>query len=668
MKKDYPNIFKPITVNRTVFKNRVVMTPMGTNYGEPDGQMSYQHINYYRLRAKGGTGLIIVENANVDFPTGSNGTSQIRIDHDSFMPRLYKLTDTIHDEGGMVAIQINHAGASASSARTGVQPVSSSNVPSKDGGEEPRPLTKEEIEVIVKKYGEAAKRAVTAGFDAVEVHCGHSYLISQFLSPIYNKRTDEFGGSPENRARFGRMVLEEVRKQVGPFTPILCRISADEMLPGGNTLEDCLEYLQYFDEFVDVYNVSAGLNQSLQYQIDSNCYADGWRSYMAKAVKEKYGKPVITMGNIRSPKVANEILERGDADFIGIGRGLIADPDWVNKAEFGREDDIRKCISCNIGCAGNRIGNNRPIRCTVNPAVLEGEEYRKLKVNKACNVVVIGGGTTGMEAACTAAEVGCSVFLIEKADHLGGLAVEISKFPDKSRLRDFPDYLERRMAKLHNLHTFLSTEATPELVKSLNPDVIANATGSLPLILPIPGLKENVNKEGGKVKTVLGVIDNLPNYPEDLTGKKAVIVGGGAVGLDVVEYFAPKGADTTVIEMMPAIGAGLDPITKVSIADLMKKYDVHQRPSTALQEVKPDCFVVKNPDGEIEEVPFDYGCICMGLKSNNPVLDMLNEEFGEDCAIEIMNIGDSKRQRRIIDGTEEGRNIIRILEKRGFID
>lgn len=668
MKKDYPNIFKPITVNRTTFKNRVVMTPMGTNYGEPDGQMSYQHINYYRLRAKGGTGLIIVENANVDFPTGSNGTSQIRIDHDSFMPRLYKLTDTIHDEGGMVAIQINHAGASASSARTGVQPVSSSNVPSKDGGEEPRPLTKEEMEVIVKKYGEAAKRAVTAGFDAVEVHCGHSYLISQFLSPIYNKRTDEFGGSPENRARFGRMVLEEVRKQVGPFVPILCRISADEMLPGGNTLEDCLEYLQYFDEFVDVYNVSAGLNQSLQYQIDSNCYADGWRSYMAKAVKEKYGKPVITMGNIRSPKVANEILERGDADFIGIGRGLIADPDWVNKAEFGCEDDIRKCISCNIGCAGNRIGNNRPIRCTVNPAVLEGEEYRKLKVNKACNVVVIGGGTTGMEAACTAAEVGCSVFLIEKADHLGGLAVEISKFPDKNRLRDFPDYLERRIAKLHNLHTFLSTEATPEFVKSLNPDVIVNATGSLPLILPIPGLKENVNKEGGKVKTVLGVIDNLPNYPEDLTGKKAVIVGGGAVGLDVVEYFAPKGADTTVIEMMPAIGAGLDPITKVSIADLMKKYDVHQRPSTALQEVKPDCFVVKNPDGEIDEVPFDYGCICMGLKSNNPVLDMLNEEFGEDGAIEIMNIGDSKRQRRIIDGTEEGRNIIRVLEKRGFID
>lgn len=667
MKKDYPKLFEPITVRRTTFKNRVVMTPMGTNYGEPDGQMSYQHMNYYKNRARGGVGLIIVENANVDYPTGSNGTSQIRIDHDSYMPRFYKLTELIHQEGGMAAIQINHAGASASSSRTSVQPVSSSNIPSKDGGEIPRPLTKEEIEVIVKKYGEAAKRAQTAGFDAVEVHCGHSYLISQFLSPIYNKRTDEFGGSAENRARLAKMVIEEVRRQVGPFFPILARISADEMIEGGNTLEDCLDYLQYFQEEVDIFNVSAGLNQSLQYQIDSNCYADGWRSYMAKAVKERYGKPCITMGNIRSPKVANDILEKGDADFIGIGRGLIADPEWVNKAEFGCEDDIRKCISCNIGCAGNRIGNNRPIRCTVNPSVLEGDVYKKLKVNKSCNVVVVGGGTTGMETACTAAEVGCTVFLIEKADHLGGLAVEISKFPDKNRLRDFPDYLQRRMAKLHNLHVFLSTDPTAEFIRSLNPDIIVNSTGSLPLILPIPGLKENVNKEGGKIHTVLGVINNLPDYPEDMTGKKAVVIGGGAVGLDVVEYFAPKGADTTVIEMMPAIGAGLDPVTKVSIADLMKTYNVHQRPSTALQEVRPDCFVVKNPDGSIEEVDFDYGCICMGLKSNNPVLDMLNEEFG-DGSVEIMNIGDSKRQRRIIDGTEEGRNILKVLEKRGFID
>ena len=214
------------------------------------------------------------------------------------------------------------------------------------------------------------------------------------------------------------------------------------------------------------------------------------------------------------------------------------------------------------------------------------------------------------------------------------------------------------------MHVFLNTEATPEFIRTLNPDIIVNSTGSLPLILPIPGLKENVGK--GKVQTVLGVIDNLDNYPEDCTGKKVVVIGAGAVGLDVVEFFAPRGADTTVIEMLPYIvGPALDPITKVSIVDLMNKYNVHQRPSTALQEVKPDCFVVKNPDGSMEEVEFDYGCICMGLKSNNPVLDMLQKEFAD---VELMNIGDSKRQRRIIEGTEEGRAIVKVLKKKGFID
>ncbi len=667
MKKDYPKIFEPFTVKRMTLKNRIVMTPMGTNYAEPDGELSMLHLNYYDLRARGGVGLINVENANVDFPLGSNGTSQIRIDHDSFLPRFYKLTELIHQQGGCACIQINHAGASAQSARTGMQPVSASNIPSKDGGEIPRPLEKDEIYAIVKKYGEAAKRAQTAGFDAVEIHCGHSYLISQFLSPLTNKRTDEFGGSAENRARLAKLVIEEVRKQVGPWFPIFARISADEFLEGGNTLEDCLDYLQYFEKEVDVIDVSAALNGSLQYQIDSNCYPDGWRAYMAKAVKERYGKPVITVGNIRSPKVANDILARGDADLIGMGRGLIADPDWVNKVEFGCEEDIRKCISCNIGCAGHRIGLNRPIRCTVNPAVLEGEGYKKRKINKNCNVVVIGGGTAGMEAACTAAEVGCTVFLIEKENYLGGMAAQIAQIPDKNRLADFPNYLIRRAKKLKNLFIFMETPATVDFVRALKPDIIVNSTGSLPAWPPIKGLKENVNAEGGKVMTVLEMIRRIPEIPEDLKGKKAVVVGGSAVGLDVVEFFAPRGAEVSVIEMLPTIGAISDPITKVSTKALMKKYNVHQRTSTALQEAKPDAFVVKNPDGSIEEVPFDYGMVCMGLKGYNPVLEDMQKAF-DDGSVEILNIGDSFRARQIIDGTREGRNILKVLEKRGYLD
>ena len=666
MKKDYKHIFEPFTVRRMTVKNRIMMTPMGTNYGEQSGEMSFLHINYYEQRAKGGTGLIMVENASIDSPEGSNGTTQLRIDHDNYIPRLFKLTETIHKHGTCIGIQLNHAGASAQSARTNMQPVSASDIPSKEGGEIPRPLTKEEILRIVKKYGEAAKRAQIAGFDTVEIHAGHSYLLSQFLSPLTNKRTDEFGGSAENRARFARLVLEEVRRQVGPFFPIFLRVSADEFLEGGNTLDDCLEYLQYMQEEADVLDVSCGLNGSIQYQIDSNHFPDGWRSYMARAVKERFGKPCVTMGNIRDPRVADEILSKGDADLIGMGRGLIADPEWVNKVEFGDVCDIRKCISCNIGCAGNRIGINRPIRCTINPAVPEGEVYKKRQITKPCNVVVIGGGTAGMEAACTSAEVGCTTFLIEKKPYLGGLAAEISKIPDKKRLSDFPNYMIHRTNKLRNLFAFTNTEADVDFIRSLKPDLIVNATGSSPLLPTIAGLQENIDKEGSRVYSILNMIEHVTEYPEDLSGKKVVVIGGGAVGLDVVEFFAPRGADVSIVEMMPVIGNGIDPVSKVDIHTLMKKYGVVQMPNTALKEVCPDHFLVETADG-LKELPFDYGFVCLGMKAEHPVLQKLKDAFEDDPSIEIVNIGDSVRARRIIEGTEEGRNILNTLEKHGYL-
>ena len=666
MKSKYQHIFSPMTIRHMTVKNRIVMMPMGTNFGEQNGEMSFLHINYYEQRAKGGTGLLIVENASVDSPQGSNGTTQLRIDSDNYIPRLYKLCENVHKHGACIAIQINHAGASAMSSRIGMQPVSASDVPSKEGGEIPRPLTKEEILNIVRKYAEAARRAQICGFDAVEIHAGHSYLISQFLSPIYNKRTDEFGGSAENRTRFARMILEAVRKQVGPHFPIFLRISADELMEGGNTLEDTLAYLECLEKEVDVFDVSCGLNGSIQYQIDANYLPDGWRSYMARAVKEKFGKPCIAVGNIRHPQIAEEILAKGDADFIGMGRGLIAEPEWVNKVEYGNECDLRSCISCNIGCAGHRIGLNQPIRCTVNPAVNSGEDYIKHKIKKPCNVVVIGGGTAGLEAACTAAEVGCTTFLIEKKAELGGLASVISKIPDKKRLGEFPHYLIRRAAKLHNLFVFCNTQATTELVKSLNPDIIVNATGSEPTLPPIRGLHDLVDKEDSHVATVLKMIERIPEYPEHMEGRKVVIIGGGAVGLDVMEFFTERGARVSMVEMLPMIGNGLDPVSRCDIHAKLKKYQVEQMVNTMLQEVRNDRFIVKTPQDEIKELPFDYGFICLGMKASTPVLKELEEIFS-DTNVEIINIGDSKRARRIIEGTEEGRNILSVLERHDYL-
>ena len=665
MKNDYPHIFSPLTVKNMTIKNRIVMMPMGTNYGEQNGEMSFLHINYYEQRAKGGTGLIIVENASIDSPQGSNGTTQLRIDHDNYLPRLFKFCENIHRYGTKIAIQINHAGASAISSRINMQPVSASDVPSKEGGEIPRPLSREEILHIVKKYGEAAKRAQTAGFDAVEIHAGHSYLISQFLSPITNKRTDEFGGSVENRTRFCRMVIDEVRKQVGPFFPIMLRLSADELMEGGNTLDDTLEYLDYLQEEVDIFDVSCGLNGSIQYQIDANYLPDGWRSYMAKAVKEKFNKPCISMGNIRDPKVAERILADGDADLIGMGRGLIADPAWVNKVATGHECDLRKCISCNVGCAGNRVGVNRPIRCTVNPSVLEGDVYKKLHVNKNCNVVVIGGGTAGLEAACTAAEVGCNTFLLEKGSELGGLASLISKIPAKNRLADFPHYLMHRAEQLENLYIFTNTEGTPENIRKFHPNIIVSSTGSAPLLPPIAGLKDRIDNEDYNIYSILGMINHINDFPKDLEGKKVVVVGGGAVGLDVVEFFADRNADISIVEMMDQIGRDLDPVSKNDTKAMMKKHNVHQLTKTALLEVKDSSFLVKG-DGEPYELPFEYGFVCLGMRAQGQLYQSLAEEFSSED-VEIMNIGDSQRARRIIDGTQEGRNILTILEQRGYL-
>ena len=242
----------------------------------------------------------------------------------------------------------------------------------------------------------------------------------------------------------------------------------------------------------------------------------------------------------------------------------------------------------------------------------------------------------------------------------------ISKIPDKKRLADFPNYMIHRASKLHNLFIFKNTSSTPELVKSLNPDIIVNATGSVPTLPPITGLHDLVDKDDSNVATVLKMIDRINEYPEKMDGQKVEIIGGGAVGLDVMEFFTERGSDVTMVEMLPMIGNGLDPVTKCDTNAKMAKYNVKQMTNTALQEVQNDRFIVKNPQGEIEEIPFDYGFICLGMRANNPVLDQLEEAFA-DTNVEIINIGDSKRARRIIEGTEEGRNILNVLAKHDYL-
>ena len=654
----FEKLMQPLTINGMTLKNRVMMTPMGTNLANPDGSISEAHKQYYRQRAKGGTGLIVVENVCVDFPMGSNGTTQLRLDHDSFIPHLYELTEDLHRYGTKGAIQINHAGGAARSSRIGAQPASASDIPPKTGGEKPRPFTREEILHLVKCFGDSAKRAQMAGFDAVEIHAGHSYLLHQFISPTTNNRTDEFGGTQENRVRFLKMVLEETRNQVGPHFPIMVRISAEEFVPGGLTLEDTLNWLPLIDKYVDLYDVSSGVNDSMEKMIDKGYLQDGWRSYIAAAVRERMQKPVISAGNYRDPAVAEAVLENQEADIIGIGRGLIADPEWCNKVQAGKVDEIRKCISCCIGCAGNRMTFNRPIRCTINPSVVEGDAYKNKRVNKKVNVVVIGGGTSGIEAACTAAEVGCQVTLIEKENHLGGRAALISNLPEKFRMKYFVEYLCNRVSKLDRVKVLLNTQASKEIVSGLKPDLIVCATGSKIITPAIPGLMENL--ASGNILTADGVINRIleNTAPDSFVGRQVAVVGGGATGLDIVEYYANRGAQCTVIEMTSEIGRDLDLISKVSTGNLLREKNVCQMKDTTLKEVRKDSFVT---DKGI--IPFDIGVICLGLKSYNPLMNEMQD------ITETISVGDALyAPRQIIDGMREGRNILSTLEEKGYFN
>ncbi|GJK42534.1 oxidoreductase [Klebsiella grimontii] len=661
----YPHLFSPLTINGMTIKNRIIMPPMGTNLASLNGEVTQEQIDYYELRARGGTGLITIENICIDFPFASNGTTQLRIDNDQYIPRLFKLTETLHKHGACVGIQLNHAGASAYAYRlNGEMPLSSSSTPSKKNGNIPRPMTHDEIYHAVDKFGDAAERVRRAGFDCVEIHAGHSYLISQFLSPLFNKRTDEFGGSVENRARILTLIVDKVRACVGPRFPVSLRISADDFLEGGNTLEDSLRILELCEEKVDIINVSAAQNDNLNFQIDQMSLEDGWKRYLSRAVRDKFHKPTVIAGNIRTPKVAEDIIASGDADLIAIGRGLIAEPEWVQKVQSGNERLMRKCISCNIGCADHRIARSRPLRCSINPDIIHGDAYKQQRVIRDTNVVVIGAGTAGMEAACTAAEVGCHTWLLEEKHSIGGLASEISLLPEKKRIADFPQFMKNRIASLDNLMLQVGKRATVASVSALRPNLIVNATGSVPLLPPIEGLRENIDVEGGNVFSITNMIHHLDQFA-DATGKRIAVVGAGAVGLDVIEYFSARGASAVLIEMQDAPGRDLDIITKNAMLTMLDEHHVEQHMRTQLVAVTPTHFTVKNTDGAFD-IPFDYGFVCLGMRANSAGLNEI-EQWARANNVKIMNIGDSLMARRIIDGVREGRNVLDTLEDMGAL-
>ena len=655
----YPTLFSPLQIKSMTLKNRVVMSPIGSNFALESGEMSREHLEYYRLRAAGGVGLIIMENVCVDYPKGSNGTTQLRMDQDRFLPPLYVFNETMHKYGCCTSVQLNHGGCAAVPARIGGAAVSASAIPLADGSYT-QALSAEKIEHIAKQFGRAAARAKQAGFDSVEIHAGHGYLINQFLSPTWNHRTDEFGGSIENRARFCRMVVDEVRRAVGEDYPVLMRFSMDEFTQTGNHLEDSLALLELLKDGVDLLDASVGGT----YAMDVAQMADGWHAYLAGAAKRHLAMPCAIMGNIRDPQTAEDILTRGDGDLIVIGRGLLADPQWPLKAQRGDLASIRPCISCNIGCVTHRAMLNQPIRCTVNPSLTTEEWHKQHTVKGHCNVVVIGGGVSGLEAACTAAETGCRVTLLEARSELGGWLTHISRLPNKARLKQLLDYMRNRAQRLKNLTCLTNTAATQALIDAFKPDLVVWSAGSAPLLPPIQGLEEQLGDPAGTVYDLSRLFENL-DFAGSITGMRVGVAGGGAAALDLAEYFAQQENQVFVVEQRPAAGQGLDPFTQRYISRVFEAHKVELYLSHKLESVTSNCFRVSD-GAQTHSLPFDYAFICLGLRPNVPPAGL--QAYLAQQGIPLLSIGDSAGARRIYEGIQEGRNIVETLKTLGFYE
>lgn len=639
---NYPHLFQPGHIGKVEIRNRLVMAPMATNYAGENGEVTDRMIRYYAERAKGGVGLIIVENAQVDYPGGKNIVRQHRIDDDKFVPGLRLLAEAIHDHGAKAFQQIHHAGRQTSLGITEGRPVvSCSPVPCGFLRTQPEELTREQIEVLITKFADAASRAKQAGFDGIEIHGAHGYLVNQFMSPYTNKRVDEWGGTFERRMRFPLEIIRRCRERVGYDFAIGFRMSADEFVEGGITLEEAIKIAKCLEDAgVDVLHVSAGIYESMTVVLETMSYSEGWRVYLAEAIKKEVKVPVITVGVIRTPEMADRIIAEGKADFVAIGRGLITDPEFAIKAAKGQAHNINRCIVCNIGCVGDGIFANNLMRCTVNPAVGREADFANIyPAAKARRVVVVGGGPAGMEAARVAAIRGHNVTLIEKGRELGGQMLIAAKPPHKDKIIWFRDFLRTELEQL-KVDVKLGQEATVDTVLALNPDAVIIATGAQPVEAKFP-----VNGHQ-KVYQAWDVLSGQVTVHAD----QVAVIGGGEVGLETAEFLAEKGIPKiTVLEMLPDVGLDMESITRIDLLSRLAKLNVRLETGILVTEVTADAVEGWDAFRRRVSYPAEAVVLALGSRPINNLVPPLKDKVPE-----VYVIGDARTPRRIMEAAYEG--------------
>lgn len=639
--KKYKRLFTTGKIRNMVVNNRIIMAPMEKNYSNKDGSIKQNYIDYIVQRAKGGVGLILLESTYID-PLGKGKIYQLGIHDDMLIPALKKLTDAVHKYESKIGLQLNFSGRETSSRVIGRQPVAPSPVPCNPaGGEIPRELTVDEIKMLVKKFTDAAVRTKKAGFDTIMIHGAHGYLINSFLSPYSNKRTDEYGGSFENRMKFPLEVTEAIRKVVGSDYPLVYRLSANEYIEGGLTLKETSIFAQKLEEAgIDLIDVSAGIYESADRMCSTMEYTSAPLLPLAAAIKEVVNIPVSTVNRIDSPDLAEKILQEEKADFITLGRPLHADPNLPNKLKNGRPEDILPCIYCSQGCS-DWLGLHKPITCMINTTVSNEREFEIKEVQNKKNVMIIGAGPAGMEAARVAALRGHKVVLYEKEKELGGQIRIARNAPKREKMGLIIEYLFHQLEKV-GVEIKLNNIVTKELIYDIKPDALVFATGSIPFFPPsIPGTGEDF---------VYNVEQIL--LEKVSVGKKAVVVGAGGNGCHTAEYLAEKGAEVILIEPSDGIGKGLG-----FRSGWFLKKSVEQNPhinikvNTTLEEIHSNSIVIQK-GGKREIIPdIDTLVLSLGNIENNQLAETIKME---KLIPEVYTIGDCVKPRTALEALHEG--------------
>ena len=632
------HLFTPGKIGKCEIPNRLVVSPMVVNMIRDNGKASEQFIKYHEEKAKGGWGLIITEDYRVSEHAG--GYPYIGgLWDESQIPSHKAFTDVIHKYDTKVFCQIYHAGRQSNhNVNGGVQPVSSSPIPCAWNKDIPRELEIDEIKQIVRDFGTTAANVVKAGFDGVEIHSAHGYLIHQFLSPNSNKRIDEYGGTYENRTRFLREVMESVRNAVGPDFPMQVRISAVEFAEGGRSLFESHQIFKDIEKWgADSIHITYGMygTRSSVGSVSSFYQSHGWNVELAAEVKKLVSIPVITVGRISDPNMADEVLASGKADFIAMGRQSLTDPHYPEKVKAGNWSEIRQCIGCLQGCTASTY-QGVPVYCLVNPELGHEfeEDYSKAPVRK--KVFIAGGGVAGMEAARGAAIKGHDVHLYEASKQLGGQFVSASYPPFKGEFATYPAWLLRQLNKLDvNIHC--GTPLTKELVLKEKPDKVIIATGAKPIIPNIPGV--------GLPNVVLA--EDVLRGRSD-TGLNVLVAGGGMIGSETASYLSTLGkASVGVAEMRPNIGLDMEDGIRDDLKDVLNKFFVKIMTDTSVVAITEKGAQLKHGDCECF-YPCDTVVLALGTESYAPLADELNG------VCETVRVGDAMEARKAIQATREG--------------